>query len=74
MKAELKGEYLFIRLRLLKPRTSKSGKSTLVASTRGPRDSGIEIKGKPVRIIANAFIDLKDLQKKKGRSKSDAPN
>jgi len=50
------GHKLVITLSAIQPKRSKSGKSWLVASTRGPRDSGIKIKGEKVRVSANAFI------------------
>ena len=53
---QLIGRTLVITLKVNQPKPSKSGKSLLVASTRGPRDSGITIKGKKVRVSANAFI------------------
>ena len=57
MKVELKNGRLLISLKVRKPAPSKSGKTWLVATTRGPRESGVMIQGRPVRINANAFID-----------------
>jgi hypothetical protein len=50
------GRKLIITLSVNPPKRSKSGKSLLIASTRGPRNSGITINGKEVRVSANAFI------------------
>jgi hypothetical protein len=58
MKVEVKGGRILISLKLRKPAKSKSGKTLLVASTRGVRTSTVKIRGRRVRINANAFIDL----------------
>lgn len=60
MKAETKNGRIIISLKIRKPTPSKSGKTLLVASTRGVQTTGIEVDGKPVRIVANAFIDVDD--------------
>ena len=60
MKVEVKNGRLTISLKLRKPTPSKSGKTLLVASTRGVQTSSVEVNGKPVRIVANAFIDIDD--------------
>jgi hypothetical protein len=65
---QLIGRTLVITLKVNQPKPSKSGKSLLVASTRGPRNSGITIKGKKVRVSANAFILLDRRPRKPGVS------
>lgn len=55
-KFRLDGRYLVISLRLCKPRISRTGKTLLVGTTHGVRKTKIKIKGKAVRIVANAFI------------------
>jgi hypothetical protein len=55
---KMEGKYLVIRLKAKKPRLSKSGKTMLVASTRGVKKSSVMLSGKPLRYIANVFIDL----------------
>lgn len=57
MKVTIENEYIVIRLKMWKPRLSNSGKSMLVASTRGPRRSNVKIRGKVVRVSASAFYD-----------------
>jgi hypothetical protein len=47
---------LVITLKLKRPRLSASGKSYVVGSTRGFKQSGVRIKGKPVLFAANAII------------------
>ena len=51
MKVEVKNGRLTISLKLRKPTPSKSGKTLLVASTRGVQTSSVEVNGKPVRIV-----------------------
>ena len=58
MKVEVKNGRIIISLKLWKPTASKSGKTLLVASTRGVRRSTVKIGGRWVRIIAHAFIDV----------------
>lgn len=57
MGMKLEGRKLVITLQLKRPKLSTSGKSLLVGSTRGVKKSGILMRGKPVRYVANAFID-----------------
>ena len=57
MKVELKNGRLIISLKLRKPAASKSGKTAVVASTRGVRRSSVKMQGRWVRVNANAFID-----------------
>ena len=57
MKVEVKNGRIIISLKLRKPAPSKSGKTLLVASTRGVRRSGVKVTGRWVRVNANAFID-----------------
>jgi hypothetical protein len=47
---------LMIMLKLKRPKLSASGKSYVVGSTRGFKQSGVRIKGKPVLVAANAII------------------
>lgn len=58
MKVEIKGGSIIISLKLRKPTPSKSGKTLLVASTRGVKRSKIKIQGRWVCVNANAFIDI----------------
>ena len=55
MKVTVESGYIIIRLKLCKPRRSKSGKSMLIASSRGTKKSGIELRGKDIRVVACAF-------------------
>jgi hypothetical protein len=55
-KAKLKDKVLVIELPLQEPRVSTSGKSILVATTRGPLNTGIDYKGSDLFIVANAYM------------------
>ncbi len=65
MKVAIDNGRLTISLKLRKPAPSKSGKSLLVASTRGVRRSTVKIGGKSVRVIAHAFIDASHVNKER---------
>ena len=58
MKVELKDGSLVITLPCEQkdPPVSKSGKSRVVASTRGNVQTSLQIKGKNVTVGANAYI------------------
>jgi hypothetical protein len=47
---------LVITLKMCNPVPSRSGKTLLVATTRGVRKSAVEVDGRRVRFVANAFI------------------
>ena len=58
MKVEVSDGRLIISLKLRKPAPSRSGKTLLIATTRGVRYSNVKIGRKRVRVTANAFINL----------------
>ena len=56
MEARIEDGKLVIELSLEKPRLSSTGKTLLVASTRGVQRRGARFKGKPISMVVNAFI------------------
>ena len=56
MKAEIKGNKLYIEIDLEEPTPSASGKTLVVASTRGNAVTTALVDGKPVTIGLNAYI------------------
>jgi hypothetical protein len=56
MKVEIKNNKLFIEIDLEEPTRSSSGKTLVVASTRGNTVTTAEVNGKPVIIGLNAYI------------------
>jgi hypothetical protein len=56
MNVEIKNNKLYIEIDLEKPKPSASGKTLVVASTRGNMVTSAEIDGKPVIIGLNAYI------------------
>jgi hypothetical protein len=57
MKAEIKGKELIITLTLEQPpQASASGKSLVIATTKGNQESELKIDNKPVIIGVNAYI------------------
>jgi hypothetical protein len=62
MQVQIKDKNLVIALPLVK-RLSSTGKTYIVASTRGFQDTGVEFQGQPVSILVNATIDNPDKPK-----------
>ena len=56
MKVEIKDNKLYIEIDLQTPTPSSSGKTLVVASTRGNTVTDAMIDGKPVTIGLNAYI------------------
>ncbi len=56
MKVEIKGKELIITLDLQEPTPSASGKTLVVASTRGNVKTDVLVNGKPITIGVNAYI------------------
>ena len=56
MESRIEDGKLVIELPLEKPRLSSTGKTLLIASTRGVQRSTGRFKGKAISIVANAFI------------------
>ena len=56
MKVEIKDNKLYIEIDLEKPTPSSSGKTLVVASTRGNTVTTAQVNGKPVTIGLNAYI------------------
>ena len=59
-KVRLNGKILTIELQLQEPTISASGKSMVIATTRGQINTGIEYKGADILIVANAYIRRDD--------------
>ena len=56
LKVEQKDNKLYIEIDLEKPTRSTSGKTLVVASTRGNVVTDVMVEGKPVTIGINAYI------------------
>ncbi len=57
MTASIEGEFLVIRVPLnSKPTPSASGKTLVVATSHGNKQTEIEVQGKPVFVGVNAYI------------------
>ncbi len=56
LKVEQKDNKLYIEIDLEKPTRSTSGKTLVVASTRGNVVTDVTVEGKPVTIGINAYI------------------
>lgn len=57
LSVKVEGKELVIRLPLNEnPTPSKSGKTSVIASTHGNKVTEIEVNGKPVTVGVNAYI------------------
>jgi hypothetical protein len=56
MQAQIVNGQLVITLPLQRPPPSASGKTLIVASSRGVKSSDLKVKGKVLCITANAFV------------------
>lgn len=56
MNVEIRGNRLCIEIDLEKPTPSASGKTLVVASTRGNAVTDVLVDGKPVTVGLNAYI------------------
>jgi hypothetical protein len=56
MKVEITGNNLVITIPLQAPTPSASGKTLVVATTSGNKETEVKIDGKPVVIGLNAYI------------------
>lgn len=56
MQVTQKGSKLVIEMNLQEPKLSSSGRNLVVATTRGPWESAVEIHGKAVTVVVNAYI------------------
>ena len=56
MTIEKRGNKLYIEIDLEKPTPSSSGKTLVVASSRGNAVTTAEVDGKPITIGLNAYI------------------
>jgi hypothetical protein len=55
--AAIEGEYLVIRVPMnAKPVPSSTGKTLVVASSHGNKQTEVEVQGKPVIVGVNAYI------------------
>jgi hypothetical protein len=55
--ATIEGEYLVIRVPMnAKPTPSSTGKTLVVASSHGNKQTEVEVQGKPVIVGVNAYI------------------
>ena len=68
IKVKHDGTMLKIYLPLEKPHASKSGKTMLIASTYGVKTTAVEYEGRKIVVVANAFIYLKDKERRDGKA------
>ena len=59
MTATIEGNELVLRLPLETPKPSKSGKTLVVATSHGNKQTEAEVNGQKVVVGVNAYINLK---------------
>ena len=69
MQTKIEKGQLVITLPLQTPTPSASGKTLIVASSRGVKRSAVKLEGKELCVVANAFI-YPSSPDEKGRKKS----
>jgi hypothetical protein len=58
MEAKIKNGKITISMPMQRPKLSGSGKSMVVATSRGKQQTSATVDGKPVFVIANAMLDV----------------
>jgi hypothetical protein len=56
VKARIEGKNLVVELPMKKPRPSASGKTMIVASSRGVRRCAVKVEGEALYLSLNAFF------------------
>lgn len=56
MKVEVKGKDLVITIPMQEPKLSASGKTLVVATSSGNKESTAEVSGKKITVGVNAYI------------------
>ena len=69
LKVEVDGKYLRIKIPLQKAAPSASGKTMVVASTHGNRETEAEVDGRKIMLGLNAYYYSKE---KKARKRSES--
>lgn len=69
MEAKIEKNELVIRIPMQKPTPSSSGKTLVIASTRGNMKTTVTVDGKPVTIGLNAYIKNDKFEKPAKRQK-----
>jgi hypothetical protein len=58
MKVKISADEIIVTIPRQRPKLSASGKSLVIATTRGKQHSGEKIDGKSVFVVANAFVEV----------------
>jgi hypothetical protein len=69
METKIKNGVITISLPLQKPKKSGSGKSLVVATSRGKQQTTLTMDGRPVCVVANAFLELEGMEKEGAKPK-----
>jgi hypothetical protein len=58
MDVKIKNDEIIIKMPLQPPKLSASGKSMVVATSRGKQLTGSKVQGKSVFVVANVFTEV----------------
>jgi hypothetical protein len=58
METKIKNGVLMISIPLQEPKLSTSGKSLVIATSRGKQRTALKLEGKTVYVVANAFFEV----------------
>jgi hypothetical protein len=60
--AKIKKDVITIKMTLQRPKLSASGKSMVIATSRGKQQTGATVDGKSVFVVANAFLEVEQVK------------
>jgi hypothetical protein len=72
MEAKIKNGVITIKMALQRPKLSASGKSMVIATSRGKQRTSERVDGQSVFVVANAFVEVepaRDSETEKPRAK-----
>jgi hypothetical protein len=69
METKIKNGVITISMPLQKPKKSTSGKSLVVATSRGKQQTALTVDGMAVSVVANAFLELDQTEKEGAKPK-----
>jgi hypothetical protein len=58
MKVKISADEISVTIPRQRPKLSASGKSMVIATSRGKQQTGAKVDGKSVFVVANAFVEV----------------
>jgi hypothetical protein len=69
METKIKNGVIIISMPLQKPKKSTTGKSLVVATSRGKQQTTLRVDGMPVCVVANAFLEIDETEQQDTKPK-----